>query len=456
MSNEADGLGMEGEADKLYLLLGEADRETVTAKLKANHSQYRKKRLESSLENWETIFDILNDPALVAVIGKISNPTLTHMAGERFRAATNNLLQKISKHPHVLFVHESFYYNDQRALPNDGDDDVAEWYHYFGSVSDDTRAFINDAFERNNIDVRAYQTNVEFSVEASEFLDAQDKNLLFRMYVPHNRMWSDEAKRVISLFKDYLTRVCGITVKEDQFSTAVGVVYELSSRGDFNASQLPTKFADFTALIDASATDVTKATEMLVARSIPTGEAEQIVRRYAKEAKRLTLDIRQERERKLLDVRHRMESELSDTINTEAEWAAVNSLVEELIPSIHSISGTLGGPSLPGPGPQRPLHLTQQIIGTVNGVVAQTLTGNQHIGAGAEAILDIIQKYGAAKAASLTSDVHELEDSATAPEKKIAAKGRVMAFLGSVGDKIGDVAVGVAQAYIQSKLNLPS
>lgn len=437
-----------------YLLLGEADREAVTTSLKNAKARYVKKRLESTLANWQTIYPIIEDPDNKGIVAKISNPTLSTMFSAPYSGAVEKMLSLISAKPHVVFVHESFYKAEQDHVPFDDDDPVAEWYHVYGSVSSELRENVVSAFERHKIDVRAYGTNVEFSIEAVEFIEDQRNNLIFRMYVSDKRIWSGEIRKIIGLFKDYLTKVCGVSVTQEEYSTPSGTVYELGAVSQSDIESVSSRFAEFTSFLDASSQDVQRATQMLVDQSISQSDAEDIVRRYAKEARRLHIDFRQERERKLLDVRHRMESELTDVVQTESEWDQINRFVEQSMPSVYSISGAIGLLPSPQSFSQPTILVNPQIIGTVNGIVAQAVNGNQSFGPTAEQMVALINEYGGREALALTSDLQELEDEAAKVERRLAAKGRLLSFLGKVGSKAGELAIGVMQSYIETKLGI--
>ena len=68
-----------------------------------------------------------------------------------------------------------------------------------------------------------------------------------------------------------------------------------------------------------------------------------ILSRYAKEAKRIRLDLKQEREKKLLGIRHRLETELSEVISGEAEWQFITRLAASAFPDSYSIAMRIRG-----------------------------------------------------------------------------------------------------------------
>lgn len=440
--------------EKFYLLLGEADRESVTANLKISGTKYKKKRLDSSLANWETIFPLVDDTENIGIIAKISNQTIAVMFSDVYAKATERLLQSAGRKKHVFFVHDSFYKSETDWLDEAQPDDITDWYKTFGSVSNDARNAAIAAFDRNGIDIRSYSSLAAFSIEAVEFIDDIRSNLIFRMYVSDKRMWSGEIRKIISLFQDYLSKVCGTPVKQQEFSTPSGSVFELSTEDDVFLSSVPARFNEFTEFMDASADDVQRATQMLVDRKMSKSDAEIIVLRFAKEARRLHVDLRHERERKVLDVRHRLESELTDVVKNESEWDDINNLIEETMPGIYSISGVMGSIGIAPPKPVTNVLINPQFIQTVNGVVSQAITGNQNFGLGGDQVAKLIEQFGGARSSALISDLQELEDSGSKLERRTSAKSRILAFLSKLGDKVADGAIATAQAYVQAKLGL--
>ena len=95
-----------------------------------------------------------------------------------------------------------------------------------------------------------------------------------------------------------------------------------------------------------------------------------------------------------------------------------------------------------------------QIIASVQGIVAQEVSGTQNVGVEASQLIDLIKLYGGSRATELTSAVYELEDGDAKQEDRLSARQKLKAFLYKSSGKIGDVALGVLQSYIESKLGL--
>ena len=116
---------MKNEFPPFFLFLGESDREGATSKLKAAGLEYKKKRLESSLENWDSIFDLLRAENLSGVLAKLNNTTYELMARAEYAEATERLFSTLEHLPHIIFVHESFFTGvSDRAPPVATEDDL--------------------------------------------------------------------------------------------------------------------------------------------------------------------------------------------------------------------------------------------------------------------------------------------------------------------------------------------
>ena len=111
---------MKTESIPFFLFLGGSDHEGATSKLKAAGCEYKKKFLESRLENWESIFEYLRAENLYGVLVKLINTTYELMASLEYAEATERLFSTLQHLPHIIFVHESFFtgVSDRTSLPD--------------------------------------------------------------------------------------------------------------------------------------------------------------------------------------------------------------------------------------------------------------------------------------------------------------------------------------------------
>ncbi|HEX8655382.1 MAG TPA: hypothetical protein VF693_09195 [Allosphingosinicella sp.] len=450
---------MEKLTSPFFLFLGDSDREGVTSKLKAAGIPYKKKLLESGVANWEKIISLFDDEdlferhELTGVIVKLTNNTFIRMVSQEYLQATQKLLRRISHIPHIVFVHESFFLEDNA----NEDSDDSFYSHFFGNVPPEIRTVITDLFAEYDLNIAPYRTNAELSILAAEFVDDSGRRLIFRLYVPAKRMWAGETDKILNLFRDYLNRVSGLQVRQEQYATSQGVVYELFADKDVDPTSLPQEFEDFSRFLDACAIDPNLAQELLSAAGLDDVIVHDIVARYAKEAKRLQVDLKHERERKILGIRHRMESELVDAVGSDADWASVNRLIELTVPGVSGVSTAI---SFAGPRPLPPasrdltINVRPQIINSVHAIVAQEVTGTQNISTEAGQLLELIGKFGGKQSVDLTSAVYELEDKEAKPESRLGARQRIKAFLYKLGSKVSDTAFTILQSYIESKIGI--
>ncbi len=195
----------------------------------------------------------------------------------------------------------------------------------------------------------------------------------------------------------------------------------------------------------------------MLARGLDQRTVEDIVHKYAKEAQRLYVDLKQERERKILSIRHRLESELTDYVQDNAEWGAINEMVDQLVPRLSGVAnalGIVGGVGSADKSRAMTINIETQVIGNVQGIVAREVSGNSSIGIQADELLTMIRTFGGSKAAQLASDVYELEDKDAKAENRLTARQRLKGFLHGLSGKASDKAVETMLAYVQSALGL--
>lgn len=438
-----------------FLFLGEADRDGATSKLKASGVEYRKKRLESKVENWVLILEIMRSSDLIGTLGKLTNVTYELLLRPEYSEVAAKLLERMKHAPYIIFAHESLLTGVPSAKPQtEENDDYFDMASYFSPPSDEALSHVTKLFEQHDITVTPYRTNAELSVLASAFIDQNEKNLVFRIYIPAGRMWATEAEKLLQLFRDYLNRVSGVRVSHEQYSTKQGVVHEFFADRSFDPSALASEFTQFTETFDLSLSEPGKAIALLAARDIDQRTVQSIVDKYSKEARRLYIDLKQERERRLLSIRHRMEEEITDIADPSA-WAEIYRLIDRSLPAVAGVSSAVGAISSTSHAPPSiNIDYRPQIIQSVTGIVAQEVSGNTQIGPEASQLLDMIQAYGGSRAVELTSSVYELIDPDARKEDRLSAKQKLKAFLIGVGKKVGDISAGVLQAYIEKQIGL--
>jgi hypothetical protein len=376
---------------------------------------------------------------------------------------------------HTLFIHDSIltaaneggsnpqsWFEDEvdqvRVFDDDLSEDAALFWptprprDYFTPPSVKELDFVYALIERNSLNVMSYKTNAEQSIMAITFLEQVDRNLLFRIYVPSGRLWSNEADRLLSLFRDWLIRVKRQRIRQDGYQTSRGEVYEFYAEDAGEIQSLSKEFEEFSDFLDLCVDQPTEASRVLEARDLDRVVVSEIVERYSKEARRLRVDIKHDLETRTLGLRHRLEAELAEVGLSDRE---LDALVSSVVPPVHglasAISGT-GGASHITVAREIQVNLNPQIIGSVQGIAAQHYQGTAHFGPEASQLLDLIERFAGTRKDELTSALHEFEDDDARGSDRLSAKSRLKTFLAQVGGKIGDLSFAVLQKYLESKI----
>lgn len=373
----------------LVLLLGWIEHEGITSALKAAGRQYKRKMLDSKPENWTAIAALFEQYEISCVLGKLSPQVCKLLSDTNYAQCRTPLFERIASVPSMFFAYEDIF------IGRESDRFRAEYRPY------PPKAALSDALDfirTFSIELMPYRTSSEVTVLAQSFLDDAERNLIFRLYVPNGKLWADETDRFLGLFQHYLTNVEKLSVRLDQKRTDRGVIYEFHGQVAGGERSLAEEFGEFSNLMDLCGTDPEAASKRL-ALKLDAKKVIAIIERYAKEARRLRLDLRHELEHKLLGVRHRLESELDDLGPTAQDWAAISVMLEAIMPRIEGqtqvLSTTVGGQgsSIVGRSQNVTYNIRPQFIQAVDSVVASEINGNQHFAPQHHELLALIEKF---------------------------------------------------------------
>ncbi len=434
----------------LVLLLGNVGHEGVVSMLQASNRQYKLKLLRSKPENWQSIVDYFDNFDVASVLIKLDPYAISLMSSDEYQEISSKLFERISKKLNMVFVYEDLLSGEI------GSDKWAQ-LHWRPSLKDLDKVL--NAIEDLELNLMPYTRNAQVTVLAESFLQDTEKNLLFRLYVPSARMWSNETDKLLQLFREYLSNIGHSLVRLDQQRTDRGTIYEFHGDKPKGEYGLNAEFSEFTQFLDYCISDQGAAKALLASKSVDTERVSEILSRYGKEAKRLHIDLKHDREQKVLGIRQRLESDLIEEIPGNIDWDSINRLVEATVPSV---GGTGSSLQISHPshslGTQNNANVTinvnPQIVGSVNGVIAQEINGNQNLGTHGQELLELIKKYGSEKADELSSAVYEVEDISVPKPERLKASQKLKKFLIEVTRKGGDVAAGVLQKYIETQLGL--
>jgi hypothetical protein len=362
-------------------------------------------------------------------------------------------------------VHESVF-TGENSLPVDpGQDDehpTPEWLTdpefvstLFEKPSDDERRKVDELLTQHGINILPYKTNAELSVLSSAFLDDNERNLLFRIYVPSGRLYAAEADKLLTLFRDWLGQVGRYSVRQDGYATDAGHVYEFFGGSPSGSLEISQDFADFSSFLNMCVDNPEAATERVVLAGLEQMAGVQLVARYGKEARRLKTDVRHAYEMRVLTLRQQLESELMDAGEPNLTQQ-VEALIERLAspPAEISPGQILAGSRNAAGNTSITINMNSQLFDRFEGTVVQNIQGTVHLNPNAKELLSLIEMYGGSQSTELVSAVHEMEDTQARPEERLEARQRIKVFLTRLGGKLGESALSVLQAYVENKIGL--
>ncbi|QUX29536.1 hypothetical protein KGD83_02840 [Nocardiopsis akebiae] len=435
----------------------------MRSKLNVTDIWYVTKIMESSPGNWEKIANILENPNLVGVVGKFGRGVYARMGSEEYSSASSRMIENLSKVPHMIFIHEEVINgggtkNYDVLLPKmhaRGKPFKTKLDNYLSQLPEETTATANNLLNKHGIQVSSYTKNSELYVLADSFIEDLENNLLFRIYVPKGKLYSNEMSRLLDLFREWLTTVKKEKIRQDGYKTSRGQVFEFFSERDLRKEDMAGEIQEFSRFLDlCSYPD--QATLALQGIGIERTSANELVGRYAKEVRRLRIDIKQEREKRILQIRHQMESEVTEgTLLPGVHWAAVGDLVASMVPeSPGDLTGLMTRHEVSKENGNHPIQINQQFIERAYGEVSQNIAGTQHFGPDAQALIELIRDHGGEEEADLVASVHEASDEEARTPDRLAAKNKIKSFLIRSRDNIEATAFSLAQSYIESQMGL--
>ena len=86
---------------------------------------------------------------------------------------------------------------------------------------------------------------------SSDGEDQGEKNLIFRIYIPSDRLYATEASRLLSLFHDWLIATRGHGIRQSGYRTATGEMYEFFADASVIQTNLREEFDGFSNFLEA-------------------------------------------------------------------------------------------------------------------------------------------------------------------------------------------------------------
>jgi len=173
----------------------------------------------------------------------------------------------------------------------------------------------------------------------------------------------------------------------------------------------------------------------------------KILKKYLKEAQRLSLDLKQERESKILSIKHRLEIDLQEhELSKDMQEYIDNSVPRP------NISNFLALQSKQAPV----ININPIFVDKVDGIVCSEINGTVNQTTEDKMLIDFFKQLSENIAESITlqTALYELNDKSSSKESKRSSWQKISTFLVKAGDKIGDVGVVLLTKYLEQKMGL--
>ncbi|MBD0401818.1 hypothetical protein [Flammeovirga sp. EKP202] len=463
---------------KHILTLGDLDRGTIHTTMETNGYTSKTKLLKSSIKNWWTIIDILkaDENKELLVMGKFTEYVLFLFNLDEYKEVGQELLNLIQERKHLIFIYHNNFFGDFSCIKkNLWTDEVLEvddegdfigyrkvdnsleaWLIKYQDKTSPKEYLIKVAnfihrINKQGLNIIPYRKLVEIEIAGQKFIESIDQGLLFQLYVPKQRIWSDELDKFIVMFRDFASNVTDDDVKVVQNRTDRGITFSIySASKKVNSDNIEELFNEFTKFLDLCVQDPKSAIEVLESTTqIPKESIPPLISKYSKEAKRLMVDMKHERERKLLLIKHELENDISEVeIGID-----VAELLNNNLPMLNTPSDLLKNGNYTQ---NQTVILNPQYINKVEGIVSREIHGNIDFTFEDKQLSEIIEKYAEDKAelALLKSSHNELKDKSLPKSTKTVAWQKLQKFLNKAGEKIGDVGVHLLKKYLEGQLDL--
>lgn len=460
------------ENQKVALILGGINRGAIQTSLRTQNYYVYNKVLLSSVRNWESMCKLIEDDInnRLIVLGKFTEYALFQMCLPEYEQVVDKLIMLLQNKKHILFIYKDNLLGDfsaynrldeQKEYEEIIDDNpyiqsshsLLSWLHYKG-IDDSGKNYLHKIQKlicrmNDELNVLPYEKIIDIEISGQNFIEYLTEGLLFRIFVPNGRIWSNEFDKFIVLFKDYAANISNIKLKIIQDRLDTGIVCSLYSKEEnITEDKFNSLFKEFSSFMDICASNPQEALRIINQLEGCNNTKNQIIHKYIKEAQRLLLDIKHEREQKVMTIKHRLEVELQ-----EYELSMdLNNYIDNAISNPNFESILLGIPN------KTDCEITNKsmYINHVDKIIYQELNGNINLSNEDETLIEVIKKYSSSltEISDLQTALFELKDKGTSKEHKRSAWQKLYSFLGKAGNKIGDVGVSLLSKYLEQRLGL--
>lgn len=463
--------------NKKALLLDSVDRGTIQTVLQTNGYYRHTKLPNSSPANWKKICDFIEDDGKneLITIGKLTEHTLFRMALPEYEDVVERLIQILKNKKHLLFIYKDNLFGnfthfvnineefENKNFPeitielmrqNKAPNSVKIWLyrHSVESTEEEFLEKVKNLITRLNNDLKVlpYEKLIDIEIAGQNFIENIAEGLIFRIYIPNERIWSNEFTKFINLFRDYSSTFANEELKILQNKTDLGVVCSIYSNSNIPSDKISELYKDFTTFMELCAKNPDEAENLIKNfSSIEEVKKRGILTKYIKESQRLLLDIKQDKEVKLLNIQHRIQNEINEI--------EIDDNIKNYIEN--SISDNVSLENLTNPSnviQTQNIYINSQIIEKIDGIVVNELNGNINFSNEDIHLQKLIEKYVSeiTEKTELKNSLFELKDSNSTKEAKRASWQKLYGFIGKVADKVGDVGVSLLTKYLEQQIGI--
>lgn len=463
---------------KNILILEHLDRGTIHTTIKINGYEAKTKILKSGVSNWQSICGILKEDKdkELLIMGKFTEYVLFIFNLPEYKVVSKELLELIKERKHIIFIYHNNFFKDFSCTKkevwdesilevNDEDDFIGykrvntleKWLHDYEVESSSenyierVKVFIGELND-SGYNIVPYRKLIDVEIAGQNFIESVDQGLLFQIYIPNKRIWSNEFDKFIILFRDFASNVTSEEVKVIQGRTDRGINFSIYSKSKkISSENIEELFNEFAKFLDTCVQNPVSAIKIIEeTTNVPKESIPSLIQKYSKEGKRLMVDLKQERERKLLIIKHQLQTDISE-IEIGVD---LSELLNQTLPQLNSPSDLLSNGSRTKN--QTVIINNQQYINKVEGIVSREIYGNIDFTYADKKLNEVIEEYAEDKAelTLLKSAHNEMKDKGLPQSKKTVAWQKLQKFLSKVSEKVGDVGVHLLKKYLEGELDL--
>lgn len=462
-------------SEKKALLLENVDRGTIQTVLQTNGYYRQTKLLNSSEKNWKSICEIIEyenkTKSDFLIIGKLTEHTLFRMCLPEYEETIEKFIELLKLNKHLLFIYKDNLFGNFSHfvnINNDIDLDkispsilknsnqafyinyISRWINQnnLNYSEEEYLEKVNNLITRlnNEVKILPYEKLIDIEIAGQMFIENITEGLLFRVYIPNERIWSNEFNKFISLFRDFSSMISNESITISQNKTDLGIVCSLYSSSQLNPNKIKDLYKEFTYFMEICAKSPEQAEEIINKLDINEGKKKSIFLKYTKETQRLILDLQQEREIKILNIKHRLQNEISEI---EIDNKIIN-YIDNSVPktSIHSLESPIQIIQ------NQNIYNNSQVFEKINGIVGKEINGNINFSAEESELEKTIEKLSTdmSEKIELLNSLYELKDSNSSQELKRSSRQKLYGFIGKAADKIGQVGVSLLTKYLENQI----